>query len=273
MLTQIKTCENFLKNLNITNPEVGIILGSGLGKFAEKIEIKIKIPFSEIPYFPVSTVEGHSGNLIFGSIHEKNVLALQGRFHYYEGYSLAQTTFPIRVLGKLGVKKLFVSNASGGVNSSFNIGDLMIIEDHIHLFPDNPLRGKNINELGPRFPDMSEPYCKKLIDEAEKIALKNNMAIKKGVYLGWQGPTYETPAEYAMVNAIGADAVGMSTTPEVIIARHMNIPVFGISIITDLGIKGKIVEVSHEEVQLAAAKAEPAMSLLFEELIKKTCVS
>lgn len=269
MLTQIKTCENFLKNLNIINPETGIILGSGLGKFAEKIEIKIKIPFSEIPHFPVSTVEGHSGNLIFGNINGKSVLALQGRFHYYEGYSLAETTFPVRVMAKMGIKKLLVSNASGGVNPTFQVGDLMIIEDHIHLFPDNPLRGKNYEELGPRFPDMSEPYCKNLIKHAEEVAKENSIPLKKGVYLGWQGPTYETPAEYAMTHAIGADAVGMSTTPEVIVARHMNIPVFGISVITDLGVKGKIVEVSHKEVQEAAASAEPKMSLLFEKLISE----
>ncbi len=269
MLTQIKTCVNFLKNLIHTKPSAGIVLGSGLGGFAESIEIEHRIPYGEIPHFPVSTVAGHSGCLLVGRVSGRSVVALQGRFHYYEGYSMQEAVFPIRVLGLLGIQALYVSNASGGVNPTYRVGDLMLIEDHIHLFPDNPLRGKNIDELGPRFPDMSEPYHKKLLALAEEIATDKNIFLQKGVYMGWQGPTYETPAEYAMVHKLGADAVGMSTTPEVIAARHMGIPVLGISVITDLGVAGKIVEVTHEEVQQAAAKAEPHMRLLLSEILQR----
>ncbi len=251
-----------------TNPETAIILGTGLGNLAENISDKTEIPYEEIPHFPVSTVEGHSGKLIFGRLGNKEILAMKGRFHFYEGYNMKEVTYPIRVMRELGIKTLFVSNAAGGTNPNFEIGDLMIISDHINLFPEHPLRGKNI-EYGPRFPDMSEAYDKKLIKRAKEIAEEKGITIREGVYLGTQGPTFETPAEYRMFCRMGADAVGMSTVPEVIVANHCGIRVFGISIITDLGIEGRIVEVSHEDVQIAADAAQPRMTELIKELIKE----
>lgn len=267
MLKQIKETATAIKNKISLTPQIGIILGTGLGGLAKEINIKHIIPYEDIPNFPVSTVEGHSGKLIFGELGGKNVVAMQGRFHYYEGYTMQQVTFPVRVMKLLGIEKLFVSNASGGVNPDFEIGDLMIINDHINFFPANPLIGKNIEELGPRFPDMSEAYSKDLIEKAIKVASANKIKVQQGVYLGLSGPTFETPAEYKMIRAMGADTVGMSTVPEVIVARHMNIPCFAISIITDLGVAGKIVKITHEEVLHVAAQSEKKMTLLMRELM------
>ena len=250
-------------------PHTGIILGTGLGGLVSEIDAEFILSYDSIPDFPVSTVEGHSGKLIFGKLSGKNVVAMQGRFHYYEGYSLQQVTFPVRVMYHLGIKHLFVSNASGGVNPAFNIGDLMIISDHINLFPGNPLIGVNDKRFGPRFPDMSEPYDKALIQLAKKIAREEDMNVQEGVYVGMTGPTFETPAEYRYVRNIGGDTVGMSTVPEVIVARHMNIHVFALSVITDLGVPGKIVEVTHEDVQKVAEVAEKKMTRLMREMIAR----
>jgi purine-nucleoside phosphorylase len=247
-------------------PEIGIILGTGLGGLVKEIEIETIIHYNEIPHFPLSTVEGHSGKLIFGKLGKKYVVAMQGRFHFYEGYNMQQVIYPVRVMKLLGIENLFLSNASGGVNPEFEIGELMIIEDHINFFGTNPLIGINDDNFGVRFPDMSEPYDKQLIASAEKIASQNQIRIKKGVYLGLTGPTFETPAEYRMVRILGADTVGMSTVPEVIAARHCSIPCFAISIITDLGVPGKIVEVTHEDVQKVAEKQEVKMTLIMREL-------
>lgn len=267
MLSEIKsTTENIRKQTNGFVPEIGIILGTGLGGLVKEIEIAHSIPYEKIPNFPVSTVEGHSGKLIFGTLGGKKVVAMQGRFHYYEGYTMQQVTFPVRVMKFLGIKTLFVSNASGGMNPDFEIGEIMIINDHINLFP-NPLIGRNINELGPRFPDMSEAYDKKLIARAREIAARNQIRVSEGVYVGLTGPTLETPAEYKYVRVIGGDAVGMSTVPEVIVARHMGLPCFAISICTDLGVPGKIVETTHEDVQRVAAIQEPKMTLIMKTLI------
>lgn len=266
MLEKIKESSAFIKNEVGYNPEIGIILGTGLGGLVKEISIDKAIEYSKIPNFPVSTVEGHSGRLIFGSIGGKKVVAMQGRFHFYEGYEMWKVTFPVRVMKSLGIKTLIVSNASGGVNPDFEIGDLMIIDDHINLIP-NPLLGKNFDELGPRFPDMSEAYDKGLIEKAREIASKNNINVQQGVYTAVTGPTLETPSEYKYFRIIGSDTVGMSTVPEVIVARHMGIPCFAISIITDLGVPGKIVKVTHEDVQRVAETAEPKMTLIIKELI------
>lgn len=268
MLQQFKDTAAYIQSKISIQPEIGIILGTGLGGLVKEITIKHTIPYEEIPNFPVSTVEGHSGKLIFGELGGKQVVAMQGRFHYYEGYTMQQVTFPVRVMKFLGIQKLFVSNASGGVNPNFEIGDLMIINDHINLFPSNPLIGKNIAELGPRFPDMSDAYNKEFIAAAKRIAFDNGIKVQEGVYAGLSGPTFETPAEYRYVFNVGADAVGMSTVPEVIVARHMSIPCFAMSIITDLGVPGKIVQVTHEEVQHVAAQAEKKMTLIMKELIR-----
>ncbi len=268
MLEKIKETADFLKKEIKTNPKIGIILGTGLGNLATKITDFIEIPYESIPNFPVSTVEGHSGKLIIGKLGGRDVLAMKGRFHYYEGYDMKQVTFPVRVMRAIGIETLFVSNASGGINPDFEIGDLMVIEDHLNLFPENPLRGKNYDELGPRFPDMHEPYDKELISKVFDIAQENQIKLQKGVYAGTQGPTFETPAEYRYFRAVGADAVGMSTVPEVIVANHMGMKCFGMSIITDLGVPGKIVEISHEEVQQIGDAAQPKMTFLMTELIK-----
>ncbi|GAI17283.1 unnamed protein product, partial [marine sediment metagenome] len=233
------------------------ILGTGLGRLAEDIEEKEIIPYSEIPNFPVSTVQSHSGNLVLGKLGNKEVVAMQGRFHYYEGYSLKEVTFPVRVMKKLGADTIIISNAAGGMNRFFKRGDLMLITDHINLFGDNPLIGPNDEELGPRFPDMSEAYSQKLIELAKKVALKEKIRLREGVYVGLTGPTLETPAEYRFLISIGADAVGMSTVPEVIVANHMGMKVLGISCITDLAIDGVIVKTSVEEILKAASDAEP----------------
>lgn len=268
MLEQINSTAAYIKSKISGQPEIGIILGTGLGGLVKEINIKHTINYEDIPNFPVSTVEGHSGKLIFGELGGKNVVAMQGRFHYYEGYTMQEVTFPVRVMKLLGIQKLFVSNASGGTNPNFEIGDLMIITDHINFFSDNPLIGKNISELGPRFPDMSEAYNKELIIKAKEIAAANKIKVQEGVYLGLSGPTFETPAEYRMIRTLGADAVGMSTVPEVIVACHMNIPCFAISIITDLGVPGKIVKITHQEVLEVAAQSEKKMTVLMKELIK-----
>ena len=268
MLQQTKESVNFIKDTTNFTPEIGIILGTGLGGLVSEIEIKFSIPYNEIPHFPLSTVEGHSGRLILGKLAGKKVIAMQGRFHFYEGYSIEKVTLPVRVMKLLGIEKLIVSNASGGVNPNFEVGDLMILEDHICLIP-NPLIGTNIEELGPRFPDMSEAYDKNLITLAEQIASENNLPVKKGVYVALTGPTLETPAEYKYMRIIGGDTVGMSTAPEVIVARHMEIPCFATSVITDLGVEGKIKKVTHEEIQKVSEVAEPKLTLIIKELISK----
>ncbi len=268
MLEKIRATANFIKEKSKLNPNIGIILGTGLGGLVNEIEIVDSIPYHEIPNFPVSTVEGHSGRLILGKLGGKEILAMQGRFHFYEGYSMKEVTFPVRVMKLLGITHLFVSNASGGLNPTYRVGDIMVINDHINMFPEHPLRGKNLKELGTRFPDMSHTYNERLRNKARLIAFENNFDLKEGVYVGVSGPTFETPAEYKMFRIMGADAVGMSTVPEVIVARHMSMTVFGISIITDSGVPGQIVEVSHEEVQQVAANAEPKMTLILKELIK-----
>lgn len=269
MLEEIKSItENIRKQVSTFEPEVGIILGTGLGGLVKEIKVEHSLPYEKIKGFPVSTVEGHNGKLIFGTLGGKKVVAMQGRFHYYEGYSMQQVTLPVRVMKFLGIKNLFVSNASGGMNPAFEIGEIMIITDHINLFP-NPLIGKNINELGPRFPEMSEAYDKGLIAKAKNIAKRNNIKVSEGVYVGLTGPTLETPAEYNYARAIGGDAVGMSTVPEVIVARHMNIPCFAISICTDLGVPGKIEKTTHEDVQRVASKQEPKMTLIMKTLIEE----
>lgn len=267
MLEKIKATSSFILEKTKFKSEVAIVLGTGLGGLVKEIEIAHTLPYSEIPNFPVSTVDGHKGQLIFGTLGGKKVIAMQGRFHFYEGYSLKEVTFPVRVMHAMGIRTLFVSNASGGLNPKFRVGDVMMINDHINMFGDNPLIGKNLNELGPRFPDMSQPYNLHLRNLALKIALKNKIELKEGVYVGVTGPTFETPAEYKMFRVLGGDAIGMSTVPEVIVARHMDMEVFGISIITDSGVPGEIVEISHEEVQAVAMEAEPKMSLIIRELI------
>lgn len=267
MLTQIKESTAYIQSKTTIEPTIGIILGTGLGGLVKEIEIIDQISYEDIPHFPVSTVESHSGKLIFGKIGGKNVVAMQGRFHYYEGYTLQQVTFPVRVMKMLGIQQLFVSNASGGVNPDFEVGEIMIMNDHINLFPGNPLIGKNIDELGPRFPDMSDPYDQSLIDKACEIAKKLQIKVSVGCYAGLTGPTLETPSEYKYVRAIGADAVGMSTVPEVIVARHMSIPCFAISIITDLGVPGKIKKVSVQDVIEVASRQEPKMTRIMKELI------
>jgi purine-nucleoside phosphorylase len=270
MLETIKETTHFINGkTNNYNPQVGIILGTGLGGLVNEIKAEHVISYEDIPNFPVSTVEGHSGKLIFGQLGNKKVVAMQGRFHYYEGYDMKQVTFPVRVMKFLGISHLFVSNASGGVNPDYEIGDLMILNDHVNLFPTNPLIGTNINELGPRFPDMSDAYDQLLIEKAVVIAKSNDIRIQTGSYAGVSGPCLETPAEYKYIRNIGADAVGMSTVPEVIVARHMAIPCFAISIITDLGVPGKIVKVTHQDVQNVAQVAEPKMTLIMKTLISE----
>lgn len=269
MLETIKQTADYLKGRIGEIPNTAIILGTGLGELANEIEDKTDIPYTEIPNFPVSTVEGHSGKLIVGTLGGKKVLAMQGRFHYYEGYTMKEVTFPIRVFQALNIEYLFVSNAAGGMNSSFDVGDIMLIEDHINLFPEHPLHGKNYKELGTRFPDMSEAYNKELRLKAMEVANKKNIKLQHGVYVGLTGPTFETPAEYNYLRIIGGDAVGMSTVPEVIVANHAGMKVLAFSIITDLGVIGKIVEVSHEEVQVAAKIAQPKMAEIMRTIVQE----
>jgi purine-nucleoside phosphorylase len=267
MIDKIKETTGFIKKHHSETPEIGIILGTGLGALVKEINIEKTISYRDIPHFPVSTVESHSGQLIFGNLSGKKVICMQGRFHYYEGYSMQQITFPVRVMKYLGIEKLFISNASGGLRSNQEISDLMILKDHINLLPENPLRGKNHDELGPRFPDMSDPYDMELINKAVQIAEKNNIKVHLGVYAAVSGPNLETPSEYKYLSIIGADAVGMSTVPENLVARQMGIPCFAISVITDLGVENRIRKVSIEEVIQAASVAEPKMTLIMKELI------
>ena len=269
MWDKVQETVKFLKEKGFENPEYAIVLGSGLGKLVDVIKIEKSIPYKEIPNFPVSTVAGHSGNLIFGTISGKKVVVQQGRFHYYEGWDMKQVTFPIRVFKFLGIEKLIVSNASGGVNSNFEVGDLMIISDHINMMPEHPLHGPNDERFGPRFVDMHDAYDKKMISVMEETAKEQGVKIHKGIYLALQGPTFETPAEYGMVRRLGADCVGMSTVPEVIVAKHMNMTCFGVSVITDLGLEGIVEAVSHEEVQKAAKSAEKTLSTLMVKFLEK----
>ena len=266
ILEQIRKTASFIRNRTDFEPEVGIILGSGLGGLVDSIDIKHSLDYGDIPGFPVSTVEGHKGRLIFGMLGGRKVVAMQGRFHYYEGYTPQQVVFPVRVMKLLGIKYLFVSNAAGGVNPGFRVGDLMVITDHINLIP-NPLVGPNISELGPRFPDMSDAYEPALAAQADRIAVDMGIELQHGCYVGGTGPTFETQAEYRYFQIIGGDAVGMSTTPEVITAQHMGIPVFGVSVITNVGLAGE--KSTHEEVQREGAKAAVRMTRLFTEMIEK----
>lgn len=265
---QVQEATSFIRNQITQEIPIGIILGTGLGSLGNQIQVEKELDYKDIPHFPVSTVESHSGKLVFGTLAGKRVLAMKGRFHYYEGYSMKEVTFPIRVMKMLGVNTLLVSNASGGLNPAQEVGDVMIISDHISLFPENPLRGKNYEEWGPRFPDLSDAYSSRLIQKALEIASNHGIKLHTGVYAGVEGPNLETPAEYVYIRTIGADAVGMSTVPEVLVARHMGIEVFGISAITDLGVPGKIHKISIEDVLAAAAKAEPIMRLVMKELVQ-----
>ncbi|MDR2466917.1 MAG: purine-nucleoside phosphorylase [Prevotellaceae bacterium] len=265
---KVKQTAEFISARVALKPETGIILGTGLGGLVEKIADKVVLDYSDIPGFPVSTVEGHSGRLIFGKLSSRSVAAMQGRFHYYEGYDAETVAFPVRVMKELGVKRLFVSNASGGLNPSYSVGTLMVIEDHINLIP-NPLIGKNDERFGVRFPDMRHAYDPALIELAFEVAESCSIALERGVYVATAGPTFETPAEYRFFRIIGGDAVGMSTVPEVIVARHSGLPVFGISIVTDLGVEGKIFSITHEEVQREGAKAEAKMTALISEMLSR----
>lgn len=256
-----------IKEYYSEKPVAGIVLGSGLGNFKENMTVECEIPYEDIPHFPVSTVEGHSGKLIFGKMAGKTVVCMAGRFHFYEGYSSTDVSFPIRVMKFLGIETLLLSNAAGGMNPAFAVGDLMIINDHISLFAHNPLLGPNEAALGPRFPDMSEPYSVELINIAQQVAAAHSIPVFEGVYVGVTGPTFETKAEYKMLHILGADAVGMSTVQEVIVARHMDLPVFAISVITDLGIREENNIITHQEVLEAAAAAEPKMTAIFKGII------
>jgi purine-nucleoside phosphorylase len=263
----IKETAAFIQKIYAGRPQTGIVLGSGLGNLVNEIIVDKEIPYDAIPHFPVSTVEGHRGKLIFGSLGNKKVVCMAGRFHFYEGYSAAEVAYPIRVMKELGIEALLVSNAAGGVNPGFKVGDIMIIEDHISLFAVNPLLGKNDTALGPRFPDMSEPYKKDLIKNAEAIAARLGIVVKKGVYCGVTGPTFETRAEYKLIHLLGGDAVGMSTVQEVITAVHAGLPVFAMSVITDIGIREEENTITHEEVLQAAKDAEPKFSAIFKEMV------
>jgi purine-nucleoside phosphorylase len=269
MWEQVQETVSYINKINNFNPEYGVILGSGLGSFTEDIKIEFTLPYNEIPNFPVSTVQGHKGALVFGTIGDKKVVAMQGRFHFYEGYSMKEVTFPVRVMKYLGITKLIVSNASGGVNPNYKIGEIVIIKDHINFTPEHPLRGLNDERFGPRFVNMSEPYSRKMIAKAKSLATELKIEVKDGIYLGLQGPSFETLAEYKMVKILGADCVGMSTVPEVIVARHMDLETFGISVITDIGDEDNIDTISHDEVLEAAQKAEPNVRSLIKELILK----
>jgi len=269
LFDKIGATASFIKEKVNTQPCIGIILGSGLGGLIDIIEIEKEIPYGEIPNFPVSTVVGHMGQLIFGKMAGCQVVLMAGRFHYYEGYSMEEVTFPVRVMKALGVHTLIVSNAAGGMNKHFKIGDLMLITDHINLFPEHPLRGHNDERLGTRFPDMSEPYDRQLLADAKNVAKKLGILIKTGVYIGLQGPTFETPAEYKWLHIIGGDAVGMSTVPEVIVAIHGGMRVLAMSVITDIGISDVPVKITHEEVLEAANATAPKMAALVAGLVKK----
>lgn len=269
LLQQLQQTVNFINSKYKSDATIGIILGSGLGNFSTEIIAEKEIAYSDIPHFPVSTVQGHGGKLIFGNLAGKKVVVMSGRFHFYEGYNPQQVAYPVRVMKLLGVETVLLSNAAGGVNPAFNVGDLMIINDHISFFTINPLLGSNVEELGPRFPDMSEPYSKALISKVLAIAKANDITVHQGVYTGVTGPTFETRAEYKLIKAIGGDAVGMSTVQETIAAVHCGMQVFAMSVITDLGIRDEENTITHEEVLQAAKDAEPKLTLLFKELVKQ----
>lgn len=267
MWEQVQETVSYIEEKIDFTPEYGVILGSGLGSFTDEMKVEFTLPYNEIPNFPVSTVQGHKGALVFGTIGNKKVVAMQGRFHFYEGYTMTEVTFPVRVMKFLGVTKLVVSNASGGVNPSYKVGSIVMIADHINMTPEHPLRGKNDERFGPRFVNMSEPYSRKMIAKVTELAIGLNITVHEGIYLGLQGPTFETLAEYKMVKILGADCVGMSTVPEVIVARHMDLETFGISVITDMGNAESIGTISHDEVLEAAKEAEPKVRSLIKELI------
>jgi purine-nucleoside phosphorylase len=267
VLQQIEETVRVIKSQCALEPRVGIVLGSGLGNLVREIEVEQEIAYESIPHFPVSTVEGHQGKLIFGRLSGQPVVILSGRFHFYEGYTPQQVVFPIRVLRFLGVETLLLSNAAGGMNAAFRVGDLMIIRDHISLFTVNPLLGRNEIGLGPRFPDMSEPYDRELIRKAKVVAERLGVIVWEGVYAGVTGPTFETRAEYKLLHIAGGDAVGMSTVQEVIAARHLGLAVFAMSVITDLGIREEDNLITHEEVLAAAAEAEPRLAAIFKALV------
>ncbi|MFM2369031.1 MAG: hypothetical protein RL619_1331 [Bacteroidota bacterium] len=269
MWKQVQQTVSYIKDRIYFTPEYGVILGSGLGSFTDEMKVEYTLPYNEIPNFPVSTVPGHKGALVFGTIGDKKVVAMQGRFHFYEGYSMKEVTFPVRVMKYLGIEKLIVSNASGGVNPNYEVGSIVLITDHINMAPEHPLRGKNDERFGPRFVNMSEPYSRKMIAKATELAQELNVKVHEGIYLGLQGPTFETLAEYRMVKILGADCVGMSTVPEVIVARHMDLETFGISVITDMGNEESIGTISHNEVLEAAKNTEPKVRSLIKELILK----
>ena len=268
MWEKVQETVSYIQSATQFTPEYGVILGSGLGSFTDDIQVEFTLPYTSIPNFPVSTVEGHKGALVFGTIGSKKVVAMQGRFHFYEGYSMKEVTFPVRVMKYLGVQKLIVSNASGGVNDAYKVGSIVLIKDHINMMPEHPLHGKNESRFGPRFLNMSEPYSRAMIIKAKALAQTLGIEVHDGVYLGLQGPTFETISEYRMVKILGADMVGMSTVPEVIVARHMDMETFGISVITDMGNEDNIETVSHDEVLEAARKAEPHVRTLIKELIQ-----
>ena len=266
-MNQFNEAVAYLKAIYPDVPEAAIILGSGLGNFISHVSVEVEVDYAKIPHFPVSTVEGHKGKLIFGSVNGKKIVCMAGRFHFYEGYRMEQVVFPVRVMKLLGVKALFLSNAAGGVNPSFNVGDLMIITDHVSFFTPNPLVGHNLEAFGTRFPDMSEPYSKELIQKAKAAGDRLGVRLQEGVYYGVTGPTFETRAEYKLIHALGGDAVGMSTVQECIVANHMKLPVFAMSVITDLGIREVENKITHEEVLEAAKAAEPKFAAIFTELI------
>lgn len=269
IIAQLQETTAFIQNLYPHKPKIGVVLGSGLGNFVNELNVELEIPYNQIPHFPVATVEGHTGKLVFGEVAGRRIVAMSGRFHFYEGYDANHVAYPIRVMKFLGISILLISNAAGGVNAGFKVGDLMIIHDHISFATVNPLVGKNVPELGPRFPDMSHPYSKALINKARSIAAKMNILVKEGVYFGVTGPTYETRAEYKMIRTLGGDAVGMSTVQEVVIAVHMGLEVFAMSVITDLGIRDEENTITHEDVLQAAKDAEPKFSAIFKQLISE----
>jgi len=268
ILARIESSTKSIEEYCNVKPEIAIILGTGLGKLADEIEDKVTIPYKNISDFPISTVHGHSGNLVLGKLEGKQIVAMQGRFHFYEGYSMKEITFPVRVMKQLGANIIIISNAAGGMNRFFKRGDLMLINDHINLMVDNPLIGPNYEELGPRFPDMSQAYDLELIELTERVSLEEGILMHKGIYAGLPGPMLETPAEYRFLIKIGADAVGMSTVPEVIVANHMGMRVLGISCITDLAIDGVVEKVKFQEILQAAAKSEPIMTRVVRKVIK-----
>lgn len=266
LLKRLQETTQYIKNICPEGPQIGIVLGSGLGDLAKEIVVEKEIPYQDIPYFPVSTVKGHPGKLIFGLLNGAPVLAMAGRFHYYEGYAPAEVAYPIRVMQQLGVNTLLLSNAAGAVNPDYQVGDLVIIKDHISFFTINPLLGPNLDDLGPRFPDMSEPYHRGIIAIAKRIGEDYDFDLKEGVYTGVTGPTFETRAEYQLIKAVGGDVVGMSTVQETITAIHAGMRVFAISVVTDIGIREDDNIITHEEVLQAAKEAEPKLSTLFKEL-------